>query len=97
MEQKTKNFLKKIKFNTYIYTLTFMLVAMGYALKHAVGAEVSMLLLAAFAFYTLGRQVGLIADLESGESIDTQPRVSPVIRGVVYLIVILMVLSVIIS
>lgn len=97
MEQKTKDFLKKMKINTYIYTLTFMLVAVGYAMKHTVGAEVSMLLLAAFAFYTLGRQVRLVAELEAGGSIDTQPKVSPVVRGIVYLVVILMVLSVIIS
>ena len=97
MEQNTKNFLKKIKINTYIYTLIFMLVAMGYALKHTVGAEVSMLLLAAFAFYTPGRQVRLISDLEAGAVIDTQPKVSPIIRGIVYLVVILMVLSVSIS
>ncbi len=97
MEPKTKDFLKKIKFNTYIYTVTFMAVAMGYALKHTVGAEVSMLLLAAFAFYALGRQISLLSELEAGKSVDTKPRVSPIIRGVVYLIVILMVLSVIIS
>lgn len=97
MEQKTKDFLKKVRFDTYIYTFIFMLVAMGYALKHAVGAEVSMLLLASFAFYTLGRQVRLISDLEAGAVIDTQPKVSPIIRGIVYLVVILMVLSVIIS
>ncbi|HBO96797.1 MAG TPA: hypothetical protein DD648_01970 [Candidatus Omnitrophica bacterium] len=97
MEPKTKDFLKKVKVNTYIYTLTFMVVALWYAFKHAAGAEVSMLLLAAFAFYTLGRQISLLADLEAGKSVDTQPRVSPIIRGVVYLVVILMVLSVIIS
>ncbi|MBI5416278.1 MAG: hypothetical protein HZA29_05635, partial [Candidatus Omnitrophica bacterium] len=79
------------------YTLTFTVVALLYSMKHAVGAEVSMLLLAAFAFYTLGRQITLLADLEAGKSVDTRPRVSPVIRGIVYLVVILMVLSVIIS
>jgi len=97
MEPKTKDFLKKVKVNTYIYTLTFMVVALLYSIKHVAGAEVSMLLLAAFAFYTLGRQISLLADLEAGKSVDTQPRVSPIIRGVVYLVVILMVLSVIIS
>lgn len=97
MEQKTRNFLEKVKVDTYIYTFIFILVALGYALKHAVGAEVSMLLLAAFAFYTLGRQVRLVADLEAGKAIDTQPKVSPIIRGIIYLIVILLVFSVIIS
>ena len=97
MEPKTKDFLKKVKVNTYIYTLTFMVVALLYSINHVVGAEVSMLLLAAFAFYTLGRQISLLADLEAGKSVDTQPKVSPIIRGVVYLVVILMVLSVIFS
>ena len=97
MEPKTKDFLKKVKVNTYIYTMTFMVVALLYSINHVVGAEVSMLLLAAFAFYTLGRQISLLADLEAGKSVDTQPKVSPIIRGVVYLVVILMVLSVIIS
>ena len=97
MEPKTKDFLKKVKVNTYIYTMTFMVVALLYSINHVVGAEVSMLLLAAFAFYTLGRQISLLADLEAGKSVDTQPKVSPIIRGVVYLVVILMVLSVIFS
>ena len=97
MEPKTKDFLKKVNVNTYIYTLTFMVVALLYSINHVVGAEVSMLLLAAFAFYTLGRQISLLADLEAGKSVDTQPKVSPIIRGVVYLVVILMVLSVIFS
>ncbi len=97
MEQNTKSFLKKIKFNTYIYTVTFLGVALWYSLKHTAGAEVSMLLLAAFAFYTLGRQIRLVADLEAGKLVDTQPKVSPIIRGVVYLVIILMVLSVMFS
>lgn len=97
MEPKTKDFLKKVKVNTYIYTLTFMVVALLYTMKHAIGAEVSMLLLAAFAFYTLGRQITLLSDLEAGKAVDTQPKVSPLIRGVVYLVIILMILSVIIS
>lgn len=97
MEAKTKDFLKKMKVNTYIYTLTFMAVALGYTLKHPVGGEVSMLLLAAFAFYTLGRQISLLSELEAGKSVDTQPRVSPIFRGIVYLVVILTVLSVMIS
>lgn len=97
MEQSTKNFLEKIKLNTYIYTVTFMGVALWYSFKHEAGAEVSMLLLAAFAFYALGRQIRLISDLEAGKSLDFQPKVSPFIRGVVYLVIILMVLSVMFS
>lgn len=97
MEKGTKEFLRKIKLNTYIYTLTFMLVAIMYCVKHSMGTEVSMLLLAAFAFYALGRQVSLLSDLEEGAAVNTQPRVSALIRGVVYLVVILMVLSVILS
>jgi hypothetical protein len=56
-----------------------------------------MLLLAAFAFYALGRQIRLVTDLEAGKLVDTQPKVSPIIRGVVYLVIILMVLSVMFS
>ena len=97
MEQSTRSFLKKIKLNTYIYTVTFMGVALWYSFKHEAGAEVSMLLLAAFAFYALGRQIRLVADLEAGKLVDTQPKVSPIIRGVVYLVIILMVLSVMFS
>ncbi len=97
MEQGTKDFLKKVKINTYIYTATFLVVALWYTLKHDAGAEVSMLLLAAFAFYTLGRQIRLIPDLEAGKIVDTQPKVSPIIRGVVYLVIILMILSVMFS
>ncbi len=97
MEQGTKDFLKKIKFSTYIYTVTFLVVALWYCLKHTAGAEVSMLLLAAFAFYTLGRQIRLASDLEAGQPLDTQPKISPIIRGIVYLVIILMILSVIIS
>ncbi len=97
MEQNTRNFLKKVKFDTYIYTVTFLVVALWYIIKHSASAEVSMLLLASFAFYTLGRQIRLVSELESGKSLDFQPKVSPVIRGLVYLVVILMVLSVMFS
>ena len=97
MEQNTRNFLKKVKFDTYIYTVTFLVVALWYIIKHSASAEVSMLLLASFASYTLGRQIRLVSELESGKSLDFQPKVSPVIRGLVYLVVILMVLSVMFS
>ncbi len=97
MEQNTQDFLKKVKFNTYIYTVTFLVVALWYSFKHDAGPEVSMLLLAAFAFYTLGRQIRLVSELEAGKVVNTQPRVSPIIRGVVFLVIILMVLSVMFS
>lgn len=97
MEKGAKDFLNKIKVDTYIYTFTFLAVCVGYSLKHAVGPESSMLLLAAFAFYSIGRQVRLVSDLEAGASVDTQPKAPAWIRGVVFLVVILMVLNVILS
>ena len=97
MEESTKAFIKKIKISTYIYTFTFMAVGVLYTAKHEISLEPFMLLLAAFAFYTLGRQVNLLSDIEAGTKIDTQPRVPAWIRGVVYFVVLLMILSVIFS
>lgn len=97
MEKGTKDFLNKIKIDTYIYTFTFLAVCVGYSLKHAVGPESSMLLVAAFAFYSIGRQVRLLPDLEKGATVDTQPKVPAWIRGIVFLVVILMILNVIFS
>ena len=57
MEESTKAFIKKIKINTYIYTFIFMAVGVMYTAKQEISLEPFMLLLAAFAFYTLGRQV----------------------------------------
>jgi len=97
VEEKTKEFLRKVKFNTYIYTFTFMAVSIGYSVKHSLGVEPFMLLMASFAFYTIGRQITTLSEIESGSKADNQPKVQPWIRGVVYLIVILMVLSVMFS
>ena len=97
MEKRTKDFLNKVKINTYIYTFTFMAVGVWYSMKHSMGTEPMMLLLATFAFYTLGRQVRLVADLEAGAKVDTQPKAPAWVRGVTYLIVMLLVLSVMFS
>lgn len=97
MENATKDFVNKIKFNTYIYTLTFLAVSIGYCLKHSVGIEPFMLLLAAFAFYAIGRQVRLLLELDAGGKVDTQPKAPLWVRGVTFLIVILMVLSIMFS
>ncbi len=43
MEESTKAFIKKIKLNTYIYTLTFIIVGILYTVKHEIslgGVEV---------------------------------------------------------
>ncbi len=97
MEESTKSFIKKIKINTYIYTFTFMAVGVLYTTKQEISLEPFMLLLAAFAFYTLGRQVNLLSDIEAGTKLDTQPRAPAWVRGVVYLVVLLMIFSVMFS
>ena len=93
MEQKTKDYLRKIRFNTYIYTFTFMAVSIWYVAKHSMGSEPIMLLLAAFAFYTVGKQVRMVTDLEAGAVLDSKPRSPAWIRGIVYFIVLLLVLA----
>lgn len=93
MEKNTRDFLRKIRIDTYIYTYTFMAIAIGYSLRHDIGMETSILLLTSFAFYTIGRQIRLASDLDAGTKIDTQPKVAPWIRGIVYFVIILMVLS----
>jgi len=95
MEDTTKAFIRKIRFNTYIYTFTFLSVSIGYSLKRAVSLEPFMLLLAAFAFYTLGCQVNLLSDIEAGAKVDTKPREPAWVRCVIYFIVLLMIFSVI--
>jgi len=97
VEEKTKEFIRKIKINTYIYTFTFMAVGVGYSVKYDYGTASIMLILAAFAFYTLGRQVNLLSDLEAGDSVDTQPKAPIWVRGVAYLVVILMIFSLMFS
>ncbi len=94
MKEETKKFLEKIKINTRIYTFIFIAVAVYYAKNHSIGAEAFMLLIAAFAFYTLGRQVRLVGDLESGTQVDTAPKELAWVRGVAYLIVILLAFSI---
>ncbi len=93
MEQKTKEYLRKVRFNTYIYTFAFMAVAIWYTIEHSIKSEPIMLLLAAFAFYTIGKQVRMISDLEAGAELDTKPRTPAWIRGVVYFVVLLLVLA----
>ncbi len=93
MEKSTRDFLRKIRIDTYIYTYTFMAIAIGYSLTHTVGTETSILLLATFAFYTIGRQIRLVPDIDAGAKIDTKPKVAPWIRGIVYCVIILLVLS----
>jgi len=97
MEKVTRDFLKKIKFDTYIYTMTFLLVGVGYSLKHSTGIEPLMFILASFAFYSIGRQVRLVGELEDGAKVDTQPKAPVWVRGITYLIVMLLVLSVMFS
>jgi len=63
--------------------------------RHELLYEPFIILLAAFAFYTLGRQVNLLSDIEAGTKIDTQPRTAAWIRGITYFVVLLMIFSVI--
>lgn len=97
MNDDSKKFLNKIKISTYIYTFTFMAVSILYVLRFSGGTEAVMLLIAAFAFYSLGRQINLVAEIESGSKPDTKPR-SPVwVRGVTWFVVMMLALSVILS
>jgi len=93
MKEETKKFLEKIRVNTFIYTFTFIAIGIYYAKNHSIGAEAFMLLIAAFAFYTLGRQVRLVSELENGAQVDTAPKELAWIRGITYLIVILLAFS----
>ena len=74
-----------------------MAAGVGYSLKDDFEAAPIMLLLAAFAFYALGRQVNLLSDLEAGDSVDTQPKAPAWIRGVTYFVVLLMIFSLMFS
>ncbi len=89
MEQVSKDFLNKVKVNTYIYCFTFIALTVGYGLKHSAGVEPMMLLIGAFAFYTLGRQIRLATELDSGAKADTMPKAAPWVRGVTFLVVML--------
>ena len=93
MEEKTKQFARKIKFDTYIYTITFTVVSLLYFLIFDLVTGPVMLLLAAFAFYTLGRQVSLLNDLEAGQTVNTKPRAPIWVRFVTYLVVMLLIIS----
>ncbi len=93
MENSAKDFLNKIKVNTYIYTFTFIAVAVGYSLKNSIGVEPGMLLLAAFAFYTLGRQVRLAMEIDAGGKADNVPKAPAWVRGVTYFVVMLLAFS----
>lgn len=93
MENSAKDFLNKIMVNTYIYTFTFIAVAVGYSLKNSIGVEPGMLLLAAFAFYTLGRQVRLAIEIDAGGKADNMPKAPAWVRGVTYLVVMLLAFS----
>ena len=97
MEEATRAFIKKIKFNTYIYTFIFIAVSLYYTANHEISLEPFMLLIAAFAFYAVGRQVSLLVDIDSGTKVNTRPRAPAWVRGITYFIVLLMILSVIFS
>jgi len=97
MEETTRAFIKKIKFNTYIYTFLFIVVSIYYTTNQEISLEPFMLLIAAFAFYAIGRQVGLLADIDSGTKINTRPRAPAWVRGITYFVVLLIILSVIFS
>lgn len=88
MEQVSKDFLNKVRVNTYIYTFTFIALAVGYGLKYSEGAEPMILLIAAFAFYTLGRQIRLATDMGGALKADTQPKAPAWVRGVAFIVVI---------
>ncbi len=94
MKEETKGFLEKIKVNTRIYTFTFIAVGVYYAKMHTLGAEAFMLLIAAFAFYTLGRQIRLVTDIEAGIQVDTAPKELAWVRGIAYFVIILLVFSI---
>ena len=97
MNDVTKSFLNKVKINTYIYTFTFMSVSVFYVVRFDVGTEALMLLLAAFAFYTIGRQINLVSDLESGSKVDTMPKAPVWVRGITFFVVMMLVLAMIFS
>ena len=97
MEETTKEFIQKIKINTYIYTFTFMAVGVLHAVKQTASVAPLMLLLAAFAFYAVGRQVNMLIDIEGGTKADNQPKAPAWVRGVTYFVVLLMFLSVFVT
>ena len=97
MNDVTKKFLNKIKINTYIYTFLFMSAALFFIITFSAETSAIVLLLAAFAFYALGRQVNLVSRLEAGEEMSTMPTAPLWVRGVTYFIVMLLVLSLIFS
>ena len=95
MNDKTKQFIRKIRIDTYIYTLTFIVVSILYFFFFLDnGTSPVMLLLAAFAFYTVGRQVNLLKDLEAGVEISTKPKAPTWVIGLTYLTILLMILEV---
>ena len=94
MQDKTKEFIRKIRFDTYIYTFTFIAVSTLYAVYYDTTTTPVMLLLSAFAFYTVGRQLNLLKDLEAGVEINTKPRAPAWVIGIVYLVILFMILQV---
>lgn len=97
MEEATRAFIKKIKFDTYIYTIMFILVSIYYTANHEIALEPLMLLIAAFAFYAIGRQVSLLIDIDSGTKVNTRPSAPAWVRGITFFVVLLMILSVMFS
>lgn len=93
MNDTSKSFLNKIKIDSYIYTFTFMAAAVLYIVRFSAGTEAVMLLIASFAFYTIGRQVSLVPKLEAGEKVDTQPKAPLWVRGISYFVVMMIVLA----
>lgn len=90
MEDKTKQFLRKVRFDTYIYTATFIVLSLSYFMLYDLDSAPVLLLLAAFVFYTLGKQIRLVGEIEAGAEINTRPRAPLWVRLSTYAVIIFM-------
>ncbi len=97
MEDKTKQYLRKIRFDTHIYTAAFIVLSLSYVMVYDIRTEPLMLLLAAFAFYTLGKQIRLLSEIEAGVPVNTKPRAPTWVRLLAYAVVVFMVACVMFS
>jgi hypothetical protein len=70
-----------------------MVASLFFIIRFSAGISALLLLIAAFAFYTLGRQVNLVPELENGEKVDTKPRAPVWVRGITYFVVMMIVLA----
>ena len=91
MEDKTKQYLRKIRFDTHIYTAAFIVLSLSYFLVYDIRTEPLMFLLAAFAFYTLGKQMRLLNEIEAGAVVNTKPRSPFWVRCLAYATVLFLV------